>query len=153
VQAEQEARGKYIDNTSSALNHYLFGDGSPAYIGDNTFNALINSEKFQTMHSSLILGTNKKREGTFSVDMTNIVFHIGRTNIDYKLELKNNQSKLTYNVFVNDGFWDPDLIDERYGKNFGNSSNFIPDGMGPNLERFGGRPYHYISRQLIYYIP
>lgn len=152
--AISQAREAYVDDTWTALNHYLHGDGSPAYIGDNTLNALINSSEFQRIHQNFITGRNEGNyEGTFSVDMTRKVFHIGRTNVNYKLDLINGQSRLTYDVFINDGFWDPDFIDEKYGKYYGYPSGFNPDGMGPNLERFGGRPYHYIPRRLIYYFP
>ena len=84
--------------------------------------------------------------------MTKTVFHIGRTNVNYKLEIINKQSRLTYDIFVNDGFWDPDFADEFYGKYHPNPL-LKPDGMGPNLERFGGKPYHYIPRTVIYYFP
>ena len=153
IKAEANARLLYIDNTENALQHYLFGDGSPVNIGNNTLNALKNSSEFKANLQSFITGKNEKYEGCFSIDMTKTVFHIGRTTVNYRLENINGQSKLTYNAFVNDGFWDPDFIDERYGKYFANPNSFVPDGMGPNLERFGGKPYRYIPRQFIFYFP
>ena len=107
IGAETKARLLYIDNTIDALRHYLFGDGSPVYIGNNTLNALKNSPEFKANLQSFIIGKNEKHEGYFSIDMTKTVFHIGRTTVNYRLENINGQSKLTYNVFVNDGFWDP----------------------------------------------
>ena len=153
IKAEANARLLYIDNTEDALQHYLFGDGSPVYIGNNTLNALKNSSEFKANLQSFITGKNEKYEGCFSIDMTKTVFHIGRTTVNYRLENINGQSKLTYNAFVNDGFWDPDFIDEKYGKYLADPNIFVPDGMRPNLERFGGKPYRYIPRQFIFYFP
>lgn len=53
------------------------------------------------------------------------------------------EKNITYQLYINDGFWDPDFIDERFLSP--HSSNFKPDGMGPNLERFRGTPYPYIN--------
>lgn len=50
------------------------------------------------------------------------------------------------------GFWDPEFIDEKYAR-YSTNPNFITDGMGPNLERFGGKPYRYIPRKLVCCFP
>ena len=49
---------------------------------------------------------------------------------------------VTYTLFENDGFWDPDFIDEKVNKRFSIGPAWAPDGKGPNLERFG-TPYDY----------
>ena len=77
--------------------------------------------------------------------MTYEIFHIGRTNVEY--EFNQDDRSVTYQLFFNDGFWDPDFIDEYF---LGDKSMYFrPDGMGPNLERFGGQPYPYIPRTVI----
>lgn len=83
--------------------------------------------------------------------MTDIVFHIGRTPITYKTDIKNNT--ITYTLYKGDGFWDVDFIDEKYGPNTPAGKAFPeffkPDGPGPNLERLGGTPYEYIPTVVI----
>lgn len=83
-------------------------------------------------------------EGNFSVDLTDETFHIGRTNVDYKVSSNGQSSSVTYTLFARDGFWDVDFIDEKAGMQ-------KSDGPGPNLERFGGTPYHYKPREGTYF--
>ncbi|MFL0091697.1 hypothetical protein, partial [Tenacibaculum maritimum] len=52
-------------------------------------------------------------------------------------------------LFINDGFWDADFIDENTLGRLGVES-FKPDGLGPNLERFGGIPYRYLPQTISY---
>ena len=131
---------KEIDNSRKATYHYLFGDGSSVRIGSKTTTQLINSPEFASVHNEIIKG-NSKSTNNYSVDMTKKVFHIGRTSVNYKV----NNGYVTYEIYANDGFWDPDLLDERYFNSlYGHNPNFVPDGPGPNLERFGGKVYHYL---------
>jgi hypothetical protein len=131
--------GVTIDNSAQAIVHYLFGGGSPARIGPNTTNSLLNSPTFLNAHRGIINGQSNP-SGKFSIDMTKRVFHIGRTNVSYSIDPGG--KSVTYKLYDGDGFWDPDFIDEKYlGPN---SPYFRPDGPGPNLERFGGTPYYYI---------
>ena len=133
-----------IDNTWQALVHYFRGKGVPVHIGDNTTKRLLQHPDFVAYHHKILDGTiTSKNE--FSIDMTYEIFHIGRTNVEY--EFNQDDRSVTYQLFFNDGFWDPDFIDEYF---LGDKSMYFrPDGMGPNLERFGGQPYPYIPRTVI----
>ena len=133
-----------IDNTWQALVHYFRGKGVPVHIGDNTTKRLLQHPDFVAYHHKIINGTiTSKNE--FSINMTYEIFHIGRTNVEY--EFNQDDRSVTYQLFSNDGFWDPDFIDEYF---LGDKSMYFrPDGMGPNLERFGGQPYPYIPRTVI----
>jgi len=149
---ERNAGGgkKVIDNSWQATIHYLFGDGSPVKIGPKTTQSLLQSPEFQK-YNKAIMDHTKNGNGSFSVNMTDRVFHIGRTSVSYSINP--NDNTVTYNLFTNDGFWDPDFIDERYAHYFSTSNAFTPDGKGPNLERFGGTPYDYIPVTITYNIP
>lgn len=86
--------------------------------------------------------------------MTEKMFHIGNTNVSYRVNSNGKASSVSYTLFVNDGFWDPDFIDEKtLGKIpiINSWTNSTPDGMGPNLERFGGKPYHYLTRKITFF--
>jgi len=130
-----------VDNTKQALSHYLFGDGSPVKIGKETEKALLNSIEFKQNHNKIITGLVTSLEGRINIDLTQEVFHIGRTNADYSINCSSDNCIVTYRLFNGDGFWDPDFIDEKYMRD---SPYFRPDQLGPNLERFGGTPYPYI---------
>ncbi|MEM0939839.1 MAG: hypothetical protein AAGI25_08620 [Bacteroidota bacterium] len=124
-----------IDSNYDAVYQYLFGDGSSQAIGPNTTRALMNTETFRDAHNSILRG-ERSLSGRFGVDMTDIVFYIGRTRVGYNTDVKN--QTITYTLYKGDGFWDPDFIDERVlGEGLG-IPMFQPDGMGPNLERLGG---------------
>ena len=92
----------------------------------------------------------KTGSGSFPVNMTDREFHVGRTSVSYSVNSNNNT--VTYQLFINNGFWDTDFNDERYAHYFSTSSDFIPDGKWPNFERFGGTPYDYIPVNIIYLI-
>ena len=81
--------------------------------------------------------------GRLSVDVEMRNFHIGRTNFDYNIKCGISDCIATFNVFINDGFWDANFIFEKVGIS-------SPDGPGPNLEMFGGRPFPYIPRTIEY---
>ncbi|MFN8395379.1 MAG: hypothetical protein U0176_12115 [Bacteroidia bacterium] len=131
-----------IETTSQAWSHYMNGGGASVDIGPNSINSLINHPDFQRRHQRITGGLTTSLTGNFSVDMTSTIFHIGRTNIEYAVTCNGDQCTVNYRLFVNDGFWDVDFIDETVLGGLGFDS-YQPDGMGPNLERFGGSPYHY----------
>ena len=138
-----------VNNTKEAVVHYFFGNGQAADVGDQSTKELLSSEKFQ---SKLHKITTQKVEsnGYFSVDLTDNTFHIGRTYVDYNITSNESSNAVTFTLFSRDGFWDPDLIDEKYlGEKLGVSS-CQPDGMGPNLER-GGTPYAYKTRSRTFF--
>lgn len=112
----------------------------------------MSSKKFQEKHAK-ITSENVASEGYFSVDLTKSTFHIGRTNVDYRISGNGKSSSVTYILFSRDGFWDPDFIDENtLGKIpvIRDWTRTKPDGPGPNLER-GGTPYHYKTRERTYF--
>ena len=126
-----------VDNTEQALGHYLFGDGSAVNIGINSVNSLLKSDEFINSHEGIIHNP-AVTTGSFPVDMTRRVFHIGDTRVSWIADFDN--QTVTYKLFDGDGFWDPDIIDEYF---LGDQPYFRPDGPGPNLERLGGTPYYY----------
>ena len=136
--------GPVVNNTVEATAHYFFGNGKAADVGDQSTKELLSSDVFKEKLNKIT--TQKvESEGHFSVDMTDNSFHIGRTNVDYKVKGNGTSNSVTFILFSKDGFWDPDFIDEKYlGRKLG-ISIFQPDGMGPNLER-GGTPYPYKTR-------
>ncbi len=145
--------GKVVNNTKEATSHYLHGNGESADVGDQSTRELLGSDKFQTKHEK-ITSQEVEPEGYFSVDMTDETFHIGNTNVDYKVSSNGQSSSVNYTLFSRDGFWDPDFIDENtLGKIplIRDWTNTRPDGPGPNLERFGGTPYHYKTRERIFF--
>lgn len=78
--------------------------------------------------------------------MTSKVFHIGNTNVDYKTTIIGNDAYTVFRLFVRDGFWDPNIVAELFS---GLNKDWVPDGMGPNLETKGSRPYQYVPVVLI----
>jgi RHS repeat-associated protein len=135
-----------VNNTNEAVNHYFNGNGQSADVGDQSTIELLQSNQFQEQHNLLTTDPKANTRGSFNVDMTNLTFHIGRTNVDYNITNNGNSNAVTYTLFSRDGFWDPDFISEKtLGKKMG-IDRFKPDGMGPNLERFGGQPYYYLTR-------
>ena len=131
-----------IESSAQALRHYFNGNGASATLGNSTVNALILSDGFQMRHQRIISGKTTSLAGNFSVDLTRSIFHVGRTNIDYSINCESGDCTVTYDLFVRDGFWDVDFIDENILGRLGLPS-FEPDGLGPNLERSGGTPYPY----------
>ena len=147
------ASGKVVHNTEEATRHYLHGHGESADVGDQSTLELLTSSKFREKHTK-ITSQVVAPQGYFSVDMTKKTFHIGNTNIDYSISNNGKSASVTYTLFARDGFWDPDFIDEKgLGKIpvINKLTHTIPDGMGPNLERFGGTPYHYKTRTRTYF--
>lgn len=142
-----------VDNTKEAMKHYFSksNQGEAVNIGSNTKKALLGTDKFKYHHNRILMGMTSKMQGNFSVDMANIdnMFYIGRTNVDYVISCVDGSCTVKYDLFVKDGFWDVDFVDEYFGKQF-NISHLKVDGMGPNLERFGGQPYPFIPTSVSY---
>ena len=132
---------KIIKNTDEALDHYYNGGGD-AELSRDTQTILHKTPEYQRVVKRLITGKAIKLSGTFDVDMTTEVFHIGDTNVDYTTTCTVSKCVTVFNDFVRDGFWDPNFIAEKTLGPFIDS--YKPDGMGPNLERPGGTPYRYI---------
>jgi RHS repeat-associated protein len=151
--AFKSGSGAVVKNSKEAVSHYFDGKGASADVGDQATRELLSSSKFREKHAK-ITSEAVDPEGCFSVDLTKTTFHIGRTNVDYSVSGNGKSSSVTYTLFSRDGFWDPDFIDENtLGKIpiIRDWTNTKPDGPGPNLERFGGTPYHYITRERTYF--
>ena len=145
-----DENSKTINSNFSAVMHYYFGNGEPVNIDNFTTSNLFNSSEFKNIHNNV---TNKnKNEGRFSIDMTGIMFHIGRTNGKYRKETNGKSSSITYTVFMNDGFWDPAFWSEKTLGEINKLTNnpYTPDGNGPHLE-LGGTPYNYNTRERTYF--
>jgi hypothetical protein len=150
---QQPSKTRVIDNTPQALNHYLNGKGEPVDLGENTIKALLGSKTFQEKLFKIVVGQTTSLNGFFSVDITDKIFHVGRTNVDYEIKpFASSMLSVTFMLFTRDGFWDIDFIDEKAGRPIlGKSST--PDGPGPNLERFGGTPYYYNPVKFVILFP
>ncbi|WP_407267092.1 RHS repeat-associated core domain-containing protein [Tenacibaculum maritimum] len=141
---------KTIRSTREALKHYFEGEGESVKLHPDIKKALINSKKFNRKLSRILGGKTTSLRGNFSIDLTKEFFHVGRTNIEYSINfVKNGKIRVDFNLFINDGFWDADFIDENTLGRLGVES-FKPDGLGPNLERFGGIPYRYLPQTISY---
>ena len=111
---------------------------------------MLKSNKFIRKAARIFSGKTSSLKGSFSVDLTKEFFHVGRTNVEYSINIVDNSSiRVDFDLFVNDGFWDVDFIDENTFGRLGLDS-YKPDGLGPNLERFGGTPYRYIPQTVSY---
>jgi len=150
--------GVVVDNSIEATSHYYSGNGASADVGDQSTRELLGSAEFGAKHTKI---TSKKVQssGDFAVNLTFSItsFHIGHTNVDYKVGGNGTSSSVTYTFFARDGYWDPDFLDEKSEKffkdKFGISlfgASHIPDQKGPNLER-GGTPYDYKTRERTYF--
>ena len=151
----KSASGPVVHNTKEAIYHYYNGKGQAADVGDESTRELLSSAKFQKKHNK-ITTEDVLKQGRFSVDLTAETFHIGRTNVNYVVRSNGNASSVTYTLFSNDGFWDPDFLMENgkltgiHGQGNMGKELLIPDGVGPNLE-FGGTPYYYKTRTRTYF--
>jgi len=147
-----------IESLGEATWHYYTGNGTPARISPNAFRAVLRSSDFKYRHNRIVTGKTDMTilKGNFGVDMTysGTYTHLGDTKINYSIDfIEGDYISITYDFFVGDGFWDSDVIDEKVLGGWLREPSFIPDGPGPNLERFGGIPYPFIPEQRIYYVP
>jgi hypothetical protein len=153
----KSASGSVVNNSKEATAHYYNGNGAAADVGDQSTSQLLGSDKFQTKLTKI---TSEKVQptGYFSVDMTDLTFHIGNTGVDYSVSSNGTASSVTFTLFTNtnknssnstDGFWDPNFVGEKtLGKVF---DRYKPDEMGPNLETKGGTPYPYKTRERTFF--
>jgi RHS repeat-associated protein len=89
-----------IDNTKEAFIHYFNGDGAPVTLGPSSISAIWNSEEFQLRHSRIVTGQTTRLIGDFGVNMEGLVFHIGKTNVDYAINCSIGNCTVTYDLFV-----------------------------------------------------
>lgn len=129
-----------VNSTFDAFLHYYFGDGDPIQNGPIALMAFMQTPEFRSIITNIV---NGKTYGIGDVNMTWIggQFHIGHT--QYSYQVIGQQVVIGYPI--NDGFWDPNFVDEKIYKLFGLD---FSDRKGPNLE-LGGTPYDYIPTILI----
>ena len=133
---------KTIRTTKQAIKHYYAGDGESVNLHRDIRKALINNKKFQAKLTRIVNGETTSLDGNFGINLTSDFFHLGDTNVEYHIKLlSKGKIKVSFDLFVNDGFWDPDVLSEFLGLQ-------IPDGLGPNLEFPGGTPYSYIQQRM-----
>jgi RHS repeat-associated protein len=133
-----------IRNTSEATNHYFHGNGIPAKIaGEPLFN-LIEGTKFLYHHNRILSGVTTEMQGFFAIDLTGSDFFVGDTQVNYSISCSSNDCIVTYSLFANDGYWDPNIYNEKV-------KGIKPDGMGPLLETEGGVPYPFIPIIITYH--
>ena len=135
------------DNTPSAILLYYLGGGKERDIGDASNNEIFRAPKITKMLNSIISG-EAPQSGSIYIDMTLKIFHIGRTTVSFQILTGENANSVVFKTLSNDGFWDPNFIQEWIDdhKATGNQS----DQKGSNYE-LGGRPYHYAPRYRTYF--
>ncbi len=149
----KSSSGVVVNNTKEAISHYFNGKGIPADVGDASAIELLSSDKFQAEHIKITC-QKVQAKGDSLVNLTGETLHIGRTNVDYSVSNNGKSSSVTYTLFSKDGFWDSDFIDENtlgripWVRDW---TNTTPDGKGPDLERFGGVPYDYKTRERTFF--
>ena len=137
-----------IENTLQAVTHYYWGGGETVNIGHTSTNEVIQLSSFREQLNDAFL--SRTDEGKFGVDMTKSTFHIGHTNVAWEKGSTRNAMIITAKLYDNDGFWDPDFIDEMIGGKWLRIKHLQADGDGPNLER-GGTPYHYDATTCVFF--
>ncbi len=121
-----KAKARLIDSNLEATDHYFNGDGGPAELGDKTKDALRTHPRVLQAEERLAAGATAPF-GRFAVDMTDRMYHVGRTPVDYATACAGQSCTTTFTAFVRDGVWDIFTGNDR---------------MGPQGE-LGGKPYPY----------
>ena len=124
---------KIVDNNKEAIDHYYEGEGETVTIGSKTRDALISNSDQQHRAERIRTGKTLSLSGNYSVDMTDTMYHVGRTRVDYNTVCSSNSCTTTYTAFQNDGFWDARNL---------SIFNSGGDGLGSKYE-LGGTPYRY----------
>ena len=121
-----------IDSTMNAVKHYYFGNGASVNLGEKTINILKNSPEHIYNKTALANGTAKSETQSYDVNLTSnpTTYHVGETNVTYEKSEGTKYRVVTYNAFVEDGFWD---VLSKEG-----------DRVGPKKELPVGTPYSYI---------
>ena len=129
---------KSIDTTWEGLSHYLFdSDRTPVALGGpNTFSKFLSHPTFISKRQQIMSGIAPAND-TFSINMRNHVYHIGRTKVVYTSK----DGEIVFYLGVDDGFWDVNVFKEAYDTLITKTNS--SDGMGDNLEVLG-TPYPYI---------
>ena len=122
-----------VHNTKEAVIHYYHGNGEPADVGDGATAMLMNTPRFK---ANLEATTTQYREsGEFQVDMTDLVFHIGRTPVSYAVHHGVKSSHVDFHLFQ-----------YKNGK-----MDSFSDPLDLGFEIFGGTKYDYKPRTVTFY--
>jgi hypothetical protein len=119
--------------TELAVTHYFLGHGEPADVGDKATAMLMNTPIFKKYLKTTT--TEYVNSGQFSVDMTDLVFHIGRTPVNYAVHHGSLSSHVDFHLFQNEN---------------GKMDSFS-DPLDVGIELPGGTPYDYKLRTVTYY--
>ncbi|MBB4954485.1 2Fe-2S type ferredoxin [Agrobacterium vitis] len=125
-----------VDSTIAAIWYYFFGNGEDRALGPETKFMLRNSERIALAVERLRAGVTDL-SGNFSVDLTEEIYHAGRTTVVYDTVCSGGYCTTTFTGFVQvnngvvspDGFRDPLSTGEKY--------NYM-------VEIPGGTPYNYV---------
>ena len=122
-----------VHNTKEAVIHYYHGNGEPADVGDGATAMLMNTPRFK---ANLEATTTQYREsGEFQVDMTDLVFHIGRTPVSYTVHHGVKSSHVDFHLFQ-----------YKNGK-----MDSFSDPLDLGFEISGGTKYDYKPRTVTFY--
>ena len=152
-----------LRNTVDATAHYYYGQGTPMSLDKSLGDKLTKTKKFQEIHKKILKGETTSLSGNFGVDMTLVdplnTFFIGDTRVDYNVSMNEDNSTctVTYKLFSQDGFYDPNYIAEGMGNaarliSDKGSRSLSTDGKGGNLE-LGGAPYDFVPQERVFEFP
>jgi hypothetical protein len=122
-----------ISSTGMAVKKYFRGDGGMVELDNTTKNALRNHPLVKRQINALKNGTAKNLNGNLSVDLTDEMFHVGKTGVVFNTICLQKTCTTGFVGFVNtDGF----------------STAISPDGfvdpIDIGVEIWGGTSYLYI---------
>ena len=118
-----EQKRKVIDSTKEAIKHYFEGNGEEVELGLKTQKALKKDPDYLRVLKRLQTGMANSRSNTFDVDLTNRIFHVGESNVDYSTSCTTGECTTVFEAFVRDGFRDP---------------------LNLGIEVYKGTPYNYV---------
>ncbi len=159
-QIESAKHPTILKNTFDATAHYYFGQGKPIPLDEDLGDKLVETDEFKGRHNRIVNGKTTALSGNFGVDMTYVdpvnTFFIGDTRVDYCITISEDNSicTVTYKLFVQDGFYDPNFIAEEFGNvarglmNLGITA-LNADREGKNLE-LGGTPYKFVPQVRVF---
>ena len=120
-------------HNSLAVMHYFTGNGEPADVGDAATAMLMNTPRFKENLKKTT--TENRNDAEFSVDMTGLVFHIGRTPVNYTVHRGSRTSHVDFHLFQ-----------YKNGK-----MDSFSDPLDLGFEFLGGMKYDYKLRTVTYY--
>ncbi len=80
AEANEANSHETVDSTIDAVAHYYFGNGEPTNLGSKTIDALLTNTGFQSEIQKIESG-DRKPSDNISVNLTDQIFHVGRTRV------------------------------------------------------------------------